>query len=239
MKLLTPIALFMLVTLALLAFSPTSAPARAGDPTLDAALYAIAQATARAAETRQAAEATRQAAQAEEARARAAAQATWVAESLQQTRTAARATATAHSAAATATQEAWNLRATAEQRERENAAQATATSAALSARATATVAAISAQATRQALEQQASAEQRARWLTWGWSLLQVASLGIALVGGTTWVIWRIYTRREERETGRDAPPADDEIPGIPQPDVVYSPRAAEVISDALGARHEP
>ena len=219
---------------ALLAASPSPVSVMAQDATLDAAVQAIYQATARAQATRNA-----------EAALIAAQRATAAALSVQQTRSAMEATrsyqATSAALDVQSTRQALDLQATAD-RQRQDA---TATRQAISldatrqaATSTAIMGEFQAAATREAIQRQAQTESdRATLQNAGIILLFI--IGAGLAGLAARGLWRIAPRKpiviveSEQET---QPATEVELPPIPPTRVVYDESAAQRIGEILEAQ---
>ena len=244
MKRIAAFAIFLFVMMGiLLALSPSTVSVSAGDPTLDAAIGIIIQATRQEQDRRNAISATRAAVESEAAQQRAYAQATQAAISIQQTQIASEATrqavATRQAIESQATRQALDLQATIERREQE----ATATQAAIFAEATrqvtyatATSAAISAEATRQAIERQAQAENVREILRIA-GIILLFIIGAILFPVSIRALWRVGQIKPiamaESEQQSGPPPTDDELPVSPLTQVVFDQNAAQRITDIL------
>jgi len=236
-----------------LCIAPSPAYVAAGDPTLDAAIGIIIQATRQEQDRRNASAATRAAAEADAIRQRTLAQATAAAVSVQQTQVAADATrsyqATQQALDTLATRTAIDSQATAERRRQD----ATATSVSLAAdatrtarlqaiAATAVMVGVQAQETRTAATStavmagiQAQAESTRESLkTTGTVLLFI--IATALAGLTARGLWRISPRPPVVVVAGEAeqiPPSPDELPTAPPTRVVYDAEAAQRITEIL------
>jgi hypothetical protein len=251
---LSTIVLSVTIIGALCLASPPPVSVAAGDPTLDAAIGIIIQATRQEQDRRNAMAATRAAAEAEAIRQRAFAQATESAVSIQQTQVAAEATRNTQSTRvaieATATRQFLDLQVTVEERRQEAAATqnsilaeytrqaifATATSAAISSEATQQVAVV----TRQIIERQQQTESTRESLqTTGTILIFV--IGLMLAVTVARALWRISPRQPvtvvENEV-EQVPPSPDEIPPAPPTRVVYDAEATQRITDILEYQEE-
>ena len=216
----------------LILVSPAPAHLAAGDPTLDAAISIIIQATRQEQDRRNAIEATAAAVSAHATQQAASVQATAAALSIQQTKT-----------ASEATRQARDLQATTEARQQAVAATQMAILAEGTRQATfatATSAAIHAEATRQAIDLQVQVEsQLAALRVIGIALLFV--LGVAVTVAAVRLLWRMAPRPaaqpivviESDNAQDDRPPTEDELPTPPETRVVYDQGAAQRIAEIL------
>lgn len=220
-------------------------PAAAVNPTLDAAILVIIQATRDEQDRRNAAAATRSATEAEAARQNAIVQATAAAVSVQQTQEAAQATRSYQSTVAAlemqSTRAALDAQATAERQRND----ATATRAAIvldatrnAATATAAMGQFEAESTRQAIQRRAEYEGRLESLRVGGVILALV-IGVGLAGLAAHRLWRIAPPISRQPIAKShtepkgPPPAPDEIPPAPPTRVVVDAEAAQRIGELL------
>lgn len=220
----------------LLAAARPGGSALAQDPTLDAAMLVIIQATRQEQDRRNAVAATRAAVEAEAAQQRGYAEATAAAVAIESTRGAVQVTRSYLSTVAAmdveSTRTARDALATVERRRSE----ATATQQAVNVEA----AAVAVQATRQAMGQAQTAEG---FRTGGIIFLFV--IGTGLAGLAARGLWRVGEGAKSEKRGvknEGEPPREDEVPRAPATNVVYDAAAAEMIRDVLafrGMENEP